>query len=121
MFLLSGKIHIFTAFIYSVASRSPVRLDLVAAYGMIHYLRNSVRCWVHELGEVHHAFPLVLGDVNALYGREARVGVPEVLQLELPLRQTGASQLHKHLPRHTNTEPLPLTTRLEAETALTPL
>lgn len=66
---------------------------------MIHYLWNSVRRGVHELGEVHHAFPLVLGDVDALYGGEARVGVSEVLQLELPLGQTGPSQLHKHLPR----------------------
>lgn len=62
------------------------------------YLWYSVRCWVHELGEVHHTLPLILGDVDALNWGKAGVGVPEVLQLELPLRQPGPGQLHKHLP-----------------------
>ena len=62
----------------------------------------SVGCGVHELGEVHHALSLVLGDVDALDGGEAGVGVPEVLELQLPLGQPGACQLHKHLT-HTGT------------------
>lgn len=73
---------------------------------MIPYLRNCVGRGVHELCEVHHALPLVLGDVDALNGGETGVGVPEVLQLELPLGETGPGQLHKHLPRHTNTDSL---------------
>lgn len=76
--------------------------------GSTPYLRDGVRRGVHELGQVHHALPLVLGDVDALDGGEAGVGVPEVLQLELPLGQTGPSQLHKHLPRHVDAELLPL-------------
>lgn len=61
------------------------------------YLWYSVRCWIHKLSEVHHAFSLVLGDVDALDWGKAGVGVPEVFQLELPLRQPGPGQLHKHL------------------------
>lgn len=104
VFSLRIQTHIFRHYIHAVSPLSPVCKDLVAESL---YLWNSVRRWVHELGEVHHAFPFVLGDVDALYGGEARVGVPEVLQLELPLGQTGPSQLHKHLPRHINTEPQP--------------
>lgn len=61
------------------------------------YLWHGVRGGVHELGQVHHALPLVLGHVDALDRGEAGIGVPEVLQLELPLGQAGPSQLHKHL------------------------
>ena len=61
------------------------------------HLRHSVGRGVHELRQVHHALPLVLGHVDALDGGEARVGVPEVLQLQLPPGQLGARQLHKHL------------------------
>lgn len=61
------------------------------------YLRYSVWCWIHELGEVHHALPLVLGHVNALNWGKAWVSVPEVLQLEFPLSQTRPCQLHKYL------------------------
>lgn len=61
------------------------------------YLGNSVRRWVHELCEVHHTLPFVLGDMDALDRWKAGVGVPEVLQLEFPAGQSGSSQLHKHL------------------------
>ncbi len=61
------------------------------------YLWDSVRRRVHELSEVHHALPLVLGDMDALDRGETRISVPEVLQLELPMGQTGTGQLHKHL------------------------
>lgn len=61
------------------------------------YLWYSVRCCVHELHQVHHTLPLVLRDVDALDRGEARIGVPKVLQLELPMSQPGPSQLHKHL------------------------
>lgn len=47
-----------------------------------------VRRRVHELSEVHHTLALVLGDVDALDGREARVGVSEVLQLQLPVGES---------------------------------
>ena len=57
-----------------------------------------VGCCVHELREVHHTLPLVLGHVDALDRGEAGVGIPEVLQLELPVGQPGPGQLHKHLP-----------------------
>lgn len=66
-------------------------------FNCIIYLWDSVRRRVHELGQVHHTLPLVLGDVDALDWGEAGIGVPEVLQLELPLRQPGPRQLHKHL------------------------
>ena len=62
------------------------------------YLWYSVRCCVHELREVHHTLPLVLGDMDALDRGEAGIGISEVLQLEFPLGQPGPSQLHKHLP-----------------------
>lgn len=51
-------------------------------------LRYCVRRRVHELSEVHHTLALVLGDVDALDGREARVGVSEVLQLQLPVGES---------------------------------
>lgn len=72
-----------------------------AAYlaAFVPHLRYSVGRGVHELGQVHHTLPLVLGDVDALDRGEAGVGVPEVLQLELPLRQPRPRQLHKHLWR----------------------
>lgn len=63
------------------------------------YLWHSVRRCVHELCEVHHTLPLILGDVDALDGGKARVGIPEVLQLELPPSQSGSSQLNKYLSR----------------------
>lgn len=66
-------------------------------FNCINYLWYSVRRWVHELGEVHHTLPLVLGDMDALDRGESGIGVPEVFQLELPLRQPGPRQLHKHL------------------------
>lgn len=56
----------------------------------MYYHRDSVRRCIHELCEVHHALSLILGDVDALDWGEARVGIPEVLQLELPLGQPGA-------------------------------
>ena len=61
------------------------------------HLRHSIGRGVHELRQVHHALPLVLGHVDALDGGEAGVRVPEVLQLQLPPGQLGARQLHKHL------------------------
>lgn len=73
-------------------------------FDCITHLWYSVRRWVHELGQVHHALPLVLGDVDALDRGKAGIGVPEVLQLELPLRQPGPRQLHKHLWRQRPTQ-----------------
>lgn len=64
----------------------------------VYYLWYRVRRCVHELSEVHHTLPLILGDVDALDWGEAGVGVPEILQLELPMCQPGPGQLHKHLP-----------------------
>lgn len=44
-------------------------------------LRHSIRGRVHELSEVHHAFPLVLRDVDGLDRGETWICISEVLQL----------------------------------------
>ena len=76
------------------------------------YLWYSIRCCIHELSEVHHTLPLILGDVDALDRREAGIGVSEVLQLEFPLGQPGPSQLHKHLPEQSKDEHLAIPCQL---------
>lgn len=44
-------------------------------------LRHSIWGRVHELSEVHHAFPLVLRDVDGLDRGETWICISEVLQL----------------------------------------
>lgn len=61
------------------------------------HLGHRVRGGVHELRQVHGALPLVLRHVDGLDGREAWVGVPEVLQPQPPPHQAHAGALHKHL------------------------
>lgn len=61
------------------------------------YLWYSVRCWIHELCQVHHTLPLILRHVDALDWGKTGVGIPEIFELEFPLSQPGLGQLHEHL------------------------
>lgn len=90
--------HTTTLVLKGAITPSTDQLKTSAVPKHVCYLWYSVRRWVHKLGEVHHTFPLVLGDVDTLDWGEAGIGVSEVLQLQLPLGQPGPGQLHKHLP-----------------------
>lgn len=69
--------------------------SLAAARGR--HLGHGVGGGVHELREVHGALALVLRHMDGLDGREAWVGVSEVLEPQSPPHQAHAGALHEHL------------------------